>query len=219
VPATATVDSVKLSRDKLESHIEFYRVGIPTPYSVAPTGRSPEKAKKMFELVEPDKSKKMIIKTATGSLGKGVVLAESRRSAVTQVQAFEARKIRYFVQEFLESPEPEYKHSDIRLFVIDGLIVASMMRQSSDEDEIRANLDLGAKGFEYEPTPREEDLALRAYDVIGAKVAGVDIMKSHRGPLVVEVNTNPGFGIEKVTSKNVAAGIVDLAIKGAEQRS
>lgn len=215
IPTTASAHSVLLARNKFLSQIAFDSAGVPTPYAIAPTLKVPKNSRDMLKMIESDKSRPLVIKTTTGSLGRGVVLAESRRSALSQLQGFDAKDIPFMVQEFVESPDTTDRHTDIRLFVVDGLITASMKRRSNDEDEFRANLALGATAEEYEPTPREAEIALRAYDVIGAKVAGVDIMSSPRGPLVTEVNGNPGFGIEAITGKNVAAEIIELAIKNA----
>lgn len=213
IPTTASSAAIRLAKNKVLSQIAFDSVGVPTPYSVAPTARTPNNPNEMLKLIEKDKFRPVIIKTTTGSLGRGVVLAESRRSALSQLQGFDAKNVPFLVQEFVEAPDKQDKHSDIRMFVVDGNIVASMRRQSADEDEFRANVSLGGRGEEYEPTPREAEIALRAYESTGLRVAGVDAMRSIRGPLITEVNSNPGFKIEELTGRNVAGAIVDLAIR------
>lgn len=219
VYSTASPDAVMLAKDKMTAQIALDAAGIPTPYSVAPSGRTPDNPIGMLRLVEPDPKKPTVIKTTRGSHGRGVSLAESRRSAKSQVQSLASSNVSYLVQEFAEAPEVENLHSDIRLIVVEGRVVAAMKRQAKDEDEFRSNLALGAEGVAYDPTPRERELAERSAQAIGLSVGGIDIMPSTRGPLVSEVNVSPEFGIEVVTGVNVARAIAELAVRKGLERS
>jgi len=217
VPTTVTSSGVILAKNKLATMVELDKNGIPVPYTIAPTGETPEITKEMIKLIQPDKKAPIVVKTLRGSKGKGVNIAESHRSANAQVQTLGSEGIEYLVQEYIE-PHENQPPSDIRIIVVDGLVVASMKRVSASDDEFRANLALGGSAISYEPTLRERELALRSADAIGARVIGFDAMHSQRGPLVTELNVNPGFGIEQYTGVNVAGAIVDLALRLGERR-
>jgi ribosomal protein S6--L-glutamate ligase len=212
--STLSSDSIPRARDKLATNILLDQAGIPTPYSISPTGVNPKNLRSAFKMIQPDSEKEVIVKNLTGSHGKGVRIGESLKSAVSIADGMERP---YMIQEFIGSSESEVLASDIRLIVIDGNVVASMIRRCLDRDEFRSNLAKGAKGEPYDPTPREIELATRAALIIGAGVLGVDIFPSARGPIINEVNTNPGLGIEKCTNVNVAQYMVALAIKGANE--
>lgn len=227
VPSTVTSSGVILAKNKLATMVELDKNGIPVPYTIAPTGDTPEKTKEMIKLIQPEKKSPIIIKTLRGSKGKGVNIAESHRSANAQVQTLGSEGVEYLVQEYIEPLEGTGGPSDIRIIVVDGLIVASMKRLANpnandfdkdDDNEFRANIALGASAISYDPTLREREMALRSAEVIGARVIGFDAMHSQRGPLVTELNVNPGFAIEQYTGANVAGAIVDLAIRLAEQK-
>jgi ribosomal protein S6--L-glutamate ligase len=218
IPTTAPSSAVSMAKDKFASLVQLDRGGVPVPYSVAPTGQTPAKSAKMIELIQPEKSKPVIVKSLRGSKGRGVFLSESRRSAVSQVEGLASNDVDYLVQEFIDPPSDEKRPSDVRIFVVDGEVVAAMERTAAVEDEFRSNLDLGGNAHTYEPTPREREIALRSAEIIGARIVGFDGMHSYRGMLATEVNVNPGLGIEEVTGINVAGAMVDLAIKMAEQR-
>ena len=156
-----------------------------------------------------------IIKLARGTHGNGVVLAESRRTAKSALQAFYLTNedgVNILVQEFIA----ESAGVDIRAFVVGSQVVASMKRQSLD-DEFRSNLHKGGQGTVIKLTPEEEKVALKAAKSMGLHVAGVDLMRSKRGPLVLEVNASPGFGIEKVTGRNVAAKMIEYVERNAHR--
>jgi len=214
--STATPEAVLKAKNKMVTHMILDQAGIPTPYTISPTGVKPTNPKPTLKLIQPEAKAPTILKTNTGSHGHGVILTESRRSAVSQVQALQANSIPYLIQEFAETAEETTLASDLRLIVVDSLVIAAMKRVARDNEEFRSNLSLQGTGEPYEPTPREAELAIKSCEVLGVSVGGVDIIPSKRGPLVNEVNVSPEFGIEKVTGVNVARSIVSLAIKHFE---
>lgn len=218
VPTTAPSSAVLMAKDKFASLVQLDRGGIPVPYTVAPTGQTPNKSTKMIELIQPEKARPVIVKSLRGSKGRGVFISESRRSAVSQVEGLASNGIDYLVQEFIEPPSTEKRASDVRIFVIDGEVIAAMERTANVDDEFRSNLDLGGKALAYDPTPREREIALRSAEIIGARIVGFDGMHSYRGMLATEVNVNPGLGIEEVTGINVAGAMIQLALSLAEQK-
>ncbi len=145
-----------------------------------------------------------IIKVARGTHGSGVVLAETRKAALAVMQAFNVENVNFLVQEFVA----ESRGEDIRAFVVNGKVIASMMRKSKDDD-FRANLHQGGEGIPVKLTDDERRSAQKAAKAMGLTVAGVDLLRSDRGPLVLEVNASPGFGIEKITGRNVAQSIIE----------
>jgi ribosomal protein S6--L-glutamate ligase len=158
----------------------------------------------------------VIIKVVRGTQGNGVVLAETRKAALAVMQAFFVEGVGFLVQEFVE----ESAGTDIRVLVVNGEIIASMMRQSLDDD-FRSNIHQGGEGTPVELTDKERKTALKAAKAMGLPVCGVDMMRSSRGPLVIEVNASPGFRIEVATGKNVSASIIDYAehVAKASRRS
>ena len=148
----------------------------------------------------------VIIKVARGTHGNGVVLAETRQAAKAVMQAFYVEGVSFVVQEYVK----ESAGVDIRAFVVNGKIVASMLRQSLDGD-FRSNLHQGGQGEIAQLTDEERKTVQKAARAIGMPVAGVDLLRSDHGPLILEVNASPGFDIERVTGNNVAAKIIDYA--------
>ena len=149
----------------------------------------------------------VIIKLATGTHGNGVVLADTKKAAKSALQGFYLYNedgTNILLQEYIK----ESAGTDIRAFVVGGKVVASMQRQSLDDD-FRSNLHKGGNGKSIKLTDEEKKIAIRAAKAMGLHIAGVDIMRSTRGPLVLEVNASPGFGIERVTGRNVAAPIIE----------
>jgi len=147
-----------------------------------------------------------VIKLLEGTQGIGVVLAETRKAAESVIEAFMGMKTNILVQEFIQ----EAGGADIRCFVIGNKVVASMMRQAA-EGEFRSNLHRGGSAQLVKITPRERATAIKAAKVMGLNVAGVDILRSDRGPLVMEVNSSPGLeGIETATGKDIAGMVVEF---------
>jgi ribosomal protein S6--L-glutamate ligase len=158
----------------------------------------------MEDVLEQVGGAPVIIKVARGTHGNGVVLAETRKAAKAVMQAFYVEGVSFIVQEFVA----ESVGVDIRAFVVNGKVVASMIRQSLDDD-FRSNIHQGGEGLPVKLTVEERRIAQKAARATGLSVCGVDMMRSERGPLVLEVNSSPGFGIEQVTGKDVASAIID----------
>lgn len=146
----------------------------------------------------------LIIKLLEGTQGLGVVLAETKTAARSVLEAFYGLDAEILVQEFIK----ESKGSDIRAFVVGGKVVAAMKRQSSSGD-FRSNLHRGGRGEAVKLSRKEKETAIKAAKALGLQIAGVDMLRSERGPLVIEVNSSPGLeGIEKATGIDIADKIV-----------
>jgi len=146
----------------------------------------------------------VVIKLLEGTQGLGVVLADNKKSAVSVVEAFNGLKARVIVQEFIK----EAGGSDIRAFVVDGHVVGAMKRQAK-EGEFRSNLHRGGTAEVVELTPEEEIVAIKAANAMKLGIAGVDMLRSERGPLIIEVNSSPGLeGIEYATGIDIAGQII-----------
>jgi ribosomal protein S6--L-glutamate ligase len=151
----------------------------------------------------------VIIKLLEGTQGLGVVLAETKKAATSVIEAFRALEANILVQEFIA----EAKGADIRAFVVDGHVVGSMIRQGPD-GEFRSNLHRGGSARVHKLSREERITALRAAKVLGLVVAGVDMLQSARGPLVMEVNSSPGLeGIEGATGVDIAGRIIECVEK------
>lgn len=199
---TASSIAIARSRDKLRTLQIFARSGIEFPKTVFARNTSD-----LDTIISEIGEFPMIIKLASGTHGSGVILAETKKAAKSVMQTLYVMSndgTNILLQEFIK----ESVGTDIRAFVVDGKVVASMQRKSLDDD-FRSNLHQGGQGTPIELTPEEEKTALRAAKSMGLPICGVDLMRSNRGPLVLEVNASPGFGIEKVTSKNVAEKIIE----------
>ena len=159
----------------------------------------------------------MIIKLATGTHGNGVVLADTKKAAKSALQAFYLYNedgTNILLQEYIK----ESAGTDIRAFVVGSKVVASMQRQSLDDD-FRSNLHKGGEGKAIKLTDEEKKIAVRAAKAMGLHIAGVDLMRSSRGPLILEVNASPGFGIERVTGRNVAGPIIEYIEHNATRKN
>jgi ribosomal protein S6--L-glutamate ligase len=151
----------------------------------------------------------LIVKLLEGTQGYGVVLAPTRKAAESIIDAFHSMKARVIVQEFIE----EAKGADIRVFIVDNKVVGAMKRQGK-EGEFRSNLHQGGTGKIIKLSKEERNIALTAAKSMNLSIAGVDLLQSSRGPLVLEVNSSPGLeGIEKATGKDIASNIIDYADK------
>jgi len=156
----------------------------------------------------------VIIKVAKGTHGKGVVLAETKKAAKAVMQAFYVEGVNFLIQEFIA----ESAGSDIRAFVVGNQVVASMKRQSLDDD-FRSNLHMGGEGKAIKLTETEKKMALKAAKAMGLQICGVDMIRSEQGPMVLEVNASPGFRIEQVTNRDIATKIIEYVEKNAKQRN
>lgn len=201
VPTVTSSIAIVRSRDKLRSMQIMAKAGVGIPKTVFARDTAD-----LEDVLDQVGGAPVIIKVARGTHGNGVVLAETRKAAKAVMQAFYVEGVSFVVQEFVA----ESAGVDIRAFVVNGKVVASMMRQSLDDD-FRSNLHQGGAGIPVKLTDEERKTAQRAAKAMGLSVCGVDMMRSERGPLVLEVNSSPGFGIEKVTNHNVAAKIIDFA--------
>jgi len=208
---TASSIAINRSRDKLRSMQILARAGVDIPKTVF----SRETAQ-VNDLIEQAGGAPLIIKVARGTHSNGVVLAETRKAAQAVMQAFYVEGVNFLVQEFIA----ESAGTDIRAFVVGGKVVASMKRQSLDDD-FRSNLHQGGEGSSIKLTDEERKIAQKAAKAMGLPICGVDMMRSARGPLVLEVNSSPGFGIEKVTERNVAEKVIDYIdhnVRGKRRR-
>ena len=195
------VESVALgrSRDKLRSLQILSRAGLGMP-KTAFTNYS----KNVKEVVNQVGGAPVVIKLLEGTQGVGVVLAETDKAAESVLEAFNGLQARVIVQEFIK----EAGGADIRAFVVDGVVVGAMKRQGK-EGEFRSNLHRGGSASIIELSEDEEAAALKAAKVLGLGIAGVDLLQSNSGPMIMEVNSSPGLeGIETSTGKNIAASII-----------
>ena len=189
---------ISQSRDKLRCHQLLSRKGVDMPI----TGFA-HHIHDIDMLLDSVGGTPAILKLLEGSQGKGVVLAETRRSAESIIAAFRKLDANFLVQEYIE----EAGGSDIRVLVVGKTVVGAMMRTASD-GEFRANLHQGGKAEALKLSKEEKALALHATQSVNLKVAGVDLIRSSRGPLVLEVNSSPGLeGIELATGKDIAGRI------------
>jgi len=204
--------AITRSRDKLRSMQLLAKAGVGIPKTVFSRNSTDIDA-----LIEKIGGMPVIIKLARGTHGNGVVLAETKKAAKSVLQAFYLSNedgTNVLLQEFVE----ESAGTDIRAFVVGSRVVASMKRQSLDDD-FRSNLHKGGEGTIVKLTEEERKIAIKAAKAMGLNVAGVDMMRSKRGPLVLEVNASPGFGIEKVTGRDVATPIIEYIEQNAKRRN
>jgi ribosomal protein S6--L-glutamate ligase len=157
----------------------------------------------------------LIIKLLEGTQGTGVVLAETRKAAESVINAMKSIKANLLVQEYIK----EASGKDIRCFVINGKVVASIQR-TAKAGEFRANIHQGGTADVIKITPEERKLALKASKILGLKVAGVDLIRSNKGPLLLEVNSSPGLeGVESVSGKDIAREMILAIEKGLKWRA
>lgn len=189
------------SRDKLRSMQILSRAGLGLP-KTAFTNYS----MKVKELIDEVGGAPLVIKLLEGTQGLGVVLAENEKAAESVIEAFHNLKARIIVQEFIR----EANGADIRAFVVNGQVVGAMKRQGK-EGEFRSNLHRGGTGSLIKLSRAEKAAALSAAKSLGLNIAGVDMLQSKRGPLILEVNSSPGLeGIEKATKLDIAGKIIEF---------
>lgn len=187
------------SRDKLRSLQVLSRAGLGLPKTVF-TNYS----KNVKDVISAVGGAPLVIKLLEGTQGLGVVLADNDNAAESVLEAFNGLKARVIVQEFIK----EAKGADIRAFVVDGVVVGAMKRQGK-EGEFRSNLHRGGSAEIVTLSDEEENAALKAARIMGLGVAGVDMLQSARGPLILEVNSSPGLeGMENATGKDIAKTII-----------
>ena len=200
--------AITRSRDKLRATQLLARKGIGLP--VTGFANSPDDTEDLLEFVG---GAPVVIKLLEGTQGVGVVLAETKKAAESVIEAFSGLKANFMVQEFIK----EAGGADIRCLVVGDKVVAAMKRQGK-EGEFRSNLHRGGSAKLIKITPEERSTAVRSAKVMGLNVAGVDLLRSNHGPVVMEVNSSPGLeGIEKATEKDVAGLIIEFIEKNAKQ--
>ncbi|MFZ1522813.1 MAG: 30S ribosomal protein S6--L-glutamate ligase [Candidatus Saccharimonadales bacterium] len=209
--AFTTVKSIAItrSRDKLRSLQLMSKNGVNIPKTIFS-----RETNSVDDLINHF-SLPVVIKLASGTQGNGVVLAETRKVAKSVIQAFYVNDTSFLIQEFIE----ESAGVDIRAFVVGYRVVASMERRSLDDD-FRSNIHQGGQGQMVKLTEEESKMAIKAARSMGVPICGVDIMRSRRGPMVLEVNSSPGLeGIEKVTGRNIAKKIIKYIERNAGRRN
>lgn len=195
------------SRDKLRSLQLLARAGVGLP--LTGFAHSVDDTRTLIQMVN---GPPVVIKLLEGTQGLGVVLAETRKAAESVIDAFRELDANFLVQEFIK----EAGGADIRCFVIGNRVIASMKRQGK-EGEFRSNLHRGGNATLIKLTPEERSTAVRAAKTMGLTVAGVDLLRSNHGPVVMEVNSSPGLeGIETATQKDIAGQIVQYLEKSAK---
>lgn len=200
--------AISRSRDKLRSMQLLARKGVGMP--VTGFARNPDD---INDLIEQVGGAPLVIKLLEGTQGIGVVLAETKKAAESVLQAFMGLNVNIMVQEFVK----ESKGADIRCFVIDGKVVAAMKRQGP-EGEFRSNLHRGGSAELVKISPAERRAAIMSAKIMGLNVCGVDMLRSSRGPLIMEVNSSPGLeGIEMTTKKDIAGMIIGVIEKNVAE--
>lgn len=201
--------AINRSRDKLRSLQILSRSGVGMP-KTAFTNYSKEENKVLQHIGQAP----VVIKLLEGTQGLGVVLAETNKAAKSVVEAFESLKTRVILQEFIE----EAGGADIRAFIVNGEVVGSMKRQGA-EGEFRSNLHRGGQANVIKLSRSEKSTALKAAEAMGLAIAGVDMLQSKKGPLVLEVNSSPGLeGIEGATGTDIAGKIVEYIESGVQKK-
>ena len=199
--------AITRSRDKLRAHQLLSRRGIGMPVTAFA-----HSTKDTDGLIATVGGPPLVIKLLEGTQGLGVVLAETKKAAESVIEAFRGLDANILVQEFIE----EAGGSDIRCFVVGERVVAAIMR-TAPEGEFRSNLHRGGTAVSVRISPEERATAVRAARAMGLRVAGVDLLRSSRGPLVMEVNSSPGLeGVETAAGLDVASRIVDFIERHAK---
>ena len=192
-------NAITQSRDKLYSLQLLLNHGVDIP--TTGFANSPLDTDDLIKMVG---GPPLIVKLLEGTQGKGVVLAETKKAAESVINAFKSLNVNILVQEFIK----EANGKDLRLFIIDGKVVAAIQREALP-GEFRANIHLGGTASIIKPTVEEKRIAIKAAKAMDLKVAGVDIIRSSKGPLLLEVNSSPGLeGIEGATNKDIAGEMI-----------
>ena len=208
---SATSVAITRARDKLRAAQILAKYDVDTPKTLV--SRNTSDIDDLLEQI----GLPVIIKLATGTHGNGVILADTKKAAKSALQAFYLYNedgTNILLQEFIK----ESAGTDIRAFVVGNRVIASMQRASLDDD-FRSNLHQGGAGTPIKLTDEEKKVALKAAKAMGLHICGVDLMRSSKGPLVLEVNVSPGFGIEKVTGRDVASKIIDYIEHNATRKN
>lgn len=201
--------AITRSRDKLRSLQLMSREGIGMPFTAFAHNTS-----NISDILNMVDGLPVVIKLLEGTQGIGVMLADTKKAAKSILETFNGLDKKVMLQEFIE----EAGGADIRAIVIGGTVVGAMKRQAAD-GEFRSNLHRGGTAKSIRLSKEEKETALCAAKAMGLNVAGVDMLQSSRGPLVIEVNSSPGLeGIEKATKKDIAGKIIDFAVQKAQSK-
>ncbi|VAW18118.1 Ribosomal protein S6--L-glutamate ligase [hydrothermal vent metagenome] len=207
--STARSLSITRARNKVRTLQIMARKGIPIPETLFSI--NPDDIEEQIELLG---GAPVIIKLQEGTQGLGVILAETKKSAKSIIDTFYKMDTSILIQKYIEESNGE----DIRIFVVGTKVVASMKR-SSEAGEFRSNVHRGGSTEEIQPTNKELQIALNATKYLGLGVAGVDLIRSEKGPLLIEVNASPGLqGIEAATGVNIAREIILFVEKNGRRR-
>ena len=202
--------AITQSRDKLFSLQLLLNHGVEIP--TTGFANSPLDTDDLIKMVG---GSPLIVKLLEGTQGKGVVLAETKKAAESVINAFKSLNVNILVQEFIK----EANGKDLRLFVIDGKVVATIQREALP-GEFRANIHLGGTASVIKPTAEEKKIAIKAAKAMDLRVAGVDIIRSSKGPLLLEVNSSPGLeGIEGATNKDIAGEMIAAIEKNFKSKA
>jgi len=208
--STASSLAIVRSRDKLRAYQILARAGVGIPKTVFA-----RETANFEDVVALAGGTPLIIKVARGTHGNGVVLAETPKAAKAVMQAFYVEGVNFLVQEYVK----ESAGQDIRAFVVGSQVVASVKRQSLDDD-FRSNTHQGGVGLPVKLTVEEEKTALKAAKAMGLNICGVDMMRSDRGPLVLEVNSSASLKTpELITKRDVATKIIEYIERNAKRRN
>lgn len=206
---TATSLAINRSRDKLRAYQVLAKAGVGIPKTVFA-----RETANFEDVIALAGGTPLIIKVARGTHGNGVVLAETPKAAKAVMQAFYVEGVNFLVQEFVKESAGE----DIRAFVVGGRVVASIKRQSLDGD-FRSNTHQGGEGAAVKLTDEEKKTAVKAAKAMGLPICGVDMMRSTRGPLVLEVNSSASLKTpERITKRDVATKIIEYIEMNAKRR-
>jgi len=207
--STARSLGITRARNKVRTLQIMARKHIPIPETLFSV--NPDNIEEQIKIIG---GTPVIIKLQEGTQGLGVILAETKKSAKSIIDTFYKMNTSILLQKYVEESNGE----DIRIFVVGNKIVASMKR-SSALGEFRSNVHRGGNTEAIEPTPKEQFIALNAVKYLGLGVAGVDIIRSNQGPLLIEVNASPGLqGIEGATGIDIAKEIIKFVEKNAKRR-
>lgn len=209
IPTVVESQALVRSRDKLRSLQILARSGVGMPKTVF-TNYS----KEVTRIIDSVGGAPLIVKLLEGTQGYGVVLAPTRKASESIIEAFHSMKARVIVQEFISEAEG----ADIRAFIVGNRVVGAMKRQGK-EGEFRSNLHQGGVGTLIKLNKKQKEVALTASRAMNLPVAGVDMIESSRGPLILEVNSSPGLeGIEKVSGKDIAGEMIKYTEKLVEKQ-
>lgn len=194
-------EGIGCAADKLQTMQVLARAGVKLPLTTF--AHDPKHARQVLQAAG---GAPVIIKLLEGSLGMGVILAETERTAISIIKAFTGARVNILIQRYVK----ESGGSDVRALVIGNRVVASMMRAPA-KGEFRSNLHRGGHAQQVELSPAEAEMSVQAAKAVGLNVCGVDLLRSNDGPLVLEVNSSPGLeGIETHTGIDIAGAIIEF---------